>query len=124
MINPPFDTEAQPDVSRINANSIVSLALGILATASLCMGLLPVPFTAFLCIPTSLVLGSAAVGFGMVALNGMRKHNQNGRAAAWIGVLSGGMVLLCSVLVGVLLLSLFVLVQHAIPTPPLFERYF
>ncbi|MBM3123930.1 MAG: DUF4190 domain-containing protein [Chloroflexi bacterium] len=124
MIHQPLETEAQSAGPRIDAKSIISLVLGMLTIASLCAGILPIPFTAFLCIPASLILGSAAVVTGMVSLNGIRKRNRTGRAAAWIGILTGGAVFLCLVLAGILLASLFVLTPDVIPTPPFFERYF
>jgi uncharacterized membrane protein len=102
-------------VSLTNKRSIVSLILGILSALTLCGGMVPVPFTGLICFPVSFFLGLLAMIYGTISLNNIRKNNENGKLMAWTGILTGGFVFLCMLLMLVAIVSLFIFAPDTIP---------
>ena len=109
--------------SPINNQSILSLVFGILTILSFCMGLAPLPFTGFICFPTSFLLGILALVFGAISLNRIRSHNESGRAMAWIGIVIGGFVFLCVMCMIVVIALFFIFVPNSVPEPPFIQNF-
>lgn len=101
-----------------NTQSILSLVFGILTLLSFCMGLIPIPFTGFVCFPVSLMFGTLALIFGALALNQIRRGNETGSPMAWIGIIIGGFVFLCLMCMTIAFASLFIFAPNYVPTPP------
>jgi uncharacterized membrane protein HdeD (DUF308 family) len=112
IINPP-----------INNQSILSLVFGILTILSFCMGLIPFPFTGFICFPTSLLLGFLALVFGVISLDQIRRQNESGSPMAWIGILIGGFVFVCVMCMIIAIASFFIFSPNSIPTPPFIQNF-
>ena len=102
----------------LNPPSILSLIFGILTILFLCMGMVPVPFTGFICFPISILSGMLALAFGAVSLDQIRRRNESGRPLAWIGILSGGFVLMCFLLMVLAVAALFLIAPNLIHLPP------
>lgn len=98
----------------INKHTLISFILGILTALSFCTGLMPIPFTGFVCFPASFVLGLVAVVYGFVSLNKIKKQNESGKPMAWIGIIVGGLIFFCVLSVVVLLMSLFIFAPDTI----------
>ncbi|MBI3153618.1 MAG: DUF4190 domain-containing protein [Chloroflexi bacterium] len=102
--------------SPTNRHSVISLILGVLTIVTFCGGvIIPLPFTSFICAPTSLLLGVLALIYGTISLNRIRKHNESGRPMAWIGIFSGGIILLCVLCMVLALISLFMFAPDSLP---------
>ncbi len=99
--------ESPPNAVSTNRTAIISLIAAILTVLSFCGGVAPIPFTGYVCFPSSAVLGLIALGTGLISLRQIRSNGENGRALAWIGSIVGGLagiVLLCAVIAGILLM--------------------
>ncbi len=104
-----------------NKHSIISLILGILTILALCGGMVPIPFTGFICFPTTFVLGLLALIYGAISLNTIRKNNESGKPWAWIGILSGGFIFLCMLCMLIAIVSLFIFAPDTVQ--PIIEGY-
>ncbi len=118
-----MEIREQPVSSITNTQSIISLVFGVLTALSFCAGLLPIPLTGWVCFPVSLVLGGAALIFGVASLNRIRRRNESGRPMAWIGIIIGGAVFLCVLCMVIAFASLFIFAPHSLPTPPFIDKY-
>ncbi len=107
---------------KTNGNSIASLILGILTLLSFCIGVIPIPFTGFICFPLSFLLGILALVFGLIALRETRIRNEPGRPMAWTGAIIGGFILLCMLLTLALILVL-IFMHASFPLPPFLNQY-
>ena len=110
--------ETGNSTSPLNSRSIPSLVFGILTILFLCMGMIPVPFTGFICFPVSFLSGVLALVFGTISLSQIRRRNESGRPLAWIGILSGGFVLMCFLLMVLAIAALFIFAPNSIHLPP------
>jgi hypothetical protein len=95
-----------PSLTSINRLALVSFLLAGLTFASFCLGLAPIPLTAWVCYPAALLLGSAALVTGLLALRQVRARGERGRRLAlfsvWVGILTFFAVLFFSALTVVL----------------------
>ena len=90
----------------VNRRAILSLVLSIFALLSFCVGAAPIPLTALVCYPTSLLFGIAALWNGIPAIQQIRQQNERGRSLALIGIWVGTLTILfvlCAVTLFVLL---------------------
>ena len=106
---------------RTNRHSIISLILGILTVLLFCGGMMPIPFTGFICFPPSFLLGFLALIYGAISLNTIRKNNETGQFHAWAGILSGGFIFLCMLCVIIAFISLFIFAPDSVQ--PIIEGY-
>jgi hypothetical protein len=113
--------ELSPASPTTNKHSVISLILGLLAVFVSCGMFLPIPFTSFICVPTSFLLGIFALFYGGISLHRIRKHNEAGTPYAWIGILSGGFIFLCGLCMAVALITLFTYAPDAMP--PFIQDY-
>ena len=104
-----------------NRHSIISLILGILTVLLFCGGMIPVPFTGFICFPPSFLLGFLALVYGAISLNTIRKNNEAGHIHAWAGILSGGFIFLCLLCMVIAIVSLFIFAPDTVQ--PIIENY-
>lgn len=105
-----------------NKHSIVSLILGVLTVLLFCGNFfVPLPFTSLVCLPVSFLLGLAALIYGTVSLNRIRKHNEAGGVMAWMGILSGGFIFFCMICLVVAIVALFYFSPDTIQ--PVIEGY-
>jgi hypothetical protein len=107
-----------------NTQSILSLSFGLLTLFSSCIGLVPIPFTGFICFPTAFLSSLLTVILGVIALVRIRRNDEQGAAFAWIGLIIGGITLLAFLCLASVIVALFILSPtHSWPTPPGFGGY-
>jgi len=106
-----------------NHHSILSLVFGILTVVSFCTGMVPLPFTGFICFPTSFLFGTLALVFGAISLNQIRRRNESGSSMAWTGIILGGAIFLCLMCMIVAVASLFIFSPNSVPMPPFIENF-
>jgi NADH:ubiquinone oxidoreductase subunit 2 (subunit N) len=111
--------ELSPNSPATNKHSIISLILGLLALLVSCGMFLPIPFTSFICLPASFLLGIFALFYGMISLRRIRRNNEAGMPYAWIGILSGGFIFLCVACMAAALISLLTYAPESFPLPTL-----
>jgi hypothetical protein len=105
-----------------NRHSITSLILGILTVIVFCGGIIiPIPFTSFICVPVSSLMGLFALIYGAISLNTIRRKNETGGFMAWMGILSGGFIFLCMLCVVIAFVSLFFFAPDTVQ--PIIEGY-
>ncbi|MBX3035800.1 MAG: DUF4190 domain-containing protein [Anaerolineales bacterium] len=104
-----------------NKQSIISLIFGILTLLVFCGGLMPIPFTGFICFPSSFVLGFLALTYGAISLRRIKKHNESGHSMAWIGIAIGGFIFFCILLFVIGIASLFIFAPDTMQ--PLIDSY-
>ncbi|MBL8098055.1 MAG: DUF4190 domain-containing protein [Anaerolineales bacterium] len=104
-----------------NKQSIISLILGILTLLVFCGGLMPIPFTGFICFPSSFVLGFLALTYGAISLRRIKKHNESGHSMAWIGIVIGGFIFFCILIFVIGIVSLFIFSPDTMQ--PLIDSY-
>ncbi|GAB1470472.1 hypothetical protein MASR2M66_13490 [Chloroflexota bacterium] len=97
-----------------NRHSIISFILGLLTLLLFCGSWVPIPFTGFICYPTSFISGLLALIYGGISLNSIRRNNESGNVMAWAGILSGGFILLCMLCMVILIASLFYFAPDAV----------
>jgi len=93
-----------------NSNSILRLIAAILTVVLFCIGFIPIPLTALICYPVSLIAGIFALVTGMKALRQIRQTGESGRTLALISVWTGGVIIfaiLCVLTLGILLFPYF-----------------
>jgi hypothetical protein len=93
-----------------NSNSIISFMAAILTVVLFCIGLAPIPFTAFICDPIRLFAGTFALVTSMKALRQIRLTGESGRTLALISAWTGGVIILamlCVLTLGILLFPYF-----------------
>jgi hypothetical protein len=78
----------------INRYAIISLISAILALLSFCIGAAPLPLTALVCYPVSIILGIAALWAGLVSIRQIRASHENGQSLAKIGIWVGSFTIL------------------------------
>ncbi len=117
----------QPIIQTTNKHSIISLILGIVTLVLFCGGIfIPIPFTSLICVPLSALIGIAAMIYGLISLNRIKRHNQRGHPMAWTGILIGAFVLLCMLctIAGILVLFHFAPETFQdMPIPPFLRNF-
>ena len=86
------------------------------------MGLVPFPFTGFICFPVSILSGLAALILGAVSLNQIHRRGELGRPLAWTGIIIGGFTLLSLLCIAIIVISLLVWHRGTFPIP-FFDNY-
>jgi len=89
-----------------NRRALTSFIVAMLALFSFCLGFAPIPFTAVICYPVSILLGVTALAVGLSSIKQIRLNGENGKAFAVISVWMGGSVILmtlCFIALGILL---------------------
>ncbi len=90
-----------------NQQSTVSLSFGILTLLTVCMGMVPIPFTGFVCFPAGILSALIALISGVMSLSQIRRHGERGRGLAWTGIIIGGLTLIASLCVLLVIAGLF-----------------
>ena len=124
--NPPqkfMETNEEISHSPINTQSMLSLIFGILTILFFCMGLIPFPFTGFICFPLSFLFGILALILGMISLNQIRRWNETGSPMAWIGIIAGGFILSCVICMVIAIAALFIFAPNSIHLPPFIQNF-
>ncbi|MCX6081522.1 MAG: DUF4190 domain-containing protein [Chloroflexi bacterium] len=80
--------------SSANRLALVSFLFAALTFSSFCIGLLPIPLSAWVCYPAAILLGSAALLTGFRALQQLRARGQKGRGMALVGIWTGALTIL------------------------------
>src|SRR5689334_14963782 len=80
--------------SNFNRRALISFGVSILAILSLCAGFAPIPFTAIICYPVSILLGVVAFVLGISSMRQIRIKQEDGKTFAWISIWVGGFVIL------------------------------
>jgi hypothetical protein len=86
--------------------ALASAGAAVFTFLSFCIGVAPIPLTAWLCFPSALVLGLAAAICGILALRQMRTSGEKGRALALFGMWTGILTMLAVLCFTVLSLGL------------------
>jgi hypothetical protein len=81
----------------INRYAILSLILAMLTFLSFCLGVIPIPFTAWVCYPTAGLFGVLALLSGFIALRQLPQRAERGRRLALLGLTAGTLTLLAVV---------------------------
>jgi len=91
-----------PPIASLNRLSLFSFLFSGLTFISFCLGAVPIPLTAWVCYPSAILLGGAALLTGFGALRQVRVSGERGRRLAlfsvWIGLLAMLAVLCFSVI--------------------------
>ncbi len=83
-------------ISTFNRRAFISFGVALLALVSLCAGFAPIPFTAIVCYPASILLSATAFVTGLSSIRQIRVNGEQGKALAWISVWVGGLVILAT----------------------------
>jgi hypothetical protein len=101
------ETNELTQVTPTNHNAVFSILAGILTLLSICLAVVPVPLTGFVCYPAGALFGVAALATGITSLRQIRSNGEKGRALALIGAGIGGLTLvgvICALTMGIILL--------------------
>src|SRR5215510_10718054 len=93
-------------VTTFNRRALTGFIIAMLSLVAFCTGFVPIPFTAILCYPISILLGFVAFAVGLSSVRQIRMNGENGKAFAWISVGIGGSVVfmtICFIAVGILI---------------------
>src|SRR4051812_44564493 len=96
--------ETNTPTSRLAVLSLVAATLTVL---SFCGGIAPIPLTGWVCFPTAIFFGAAALGSGVAALSRMRTSGKRGHEMAHIGAWTGGLTILATICAVALTASFF-----------------
>lgn len=77
-----------------NRLAILSFTSAFITLGSFCVGLAPIPLTAWVCYPGALLFGSIALWSGFRALGQVRSSGEKGRAMALIGLWTGSLTIM------------------------------
>ena len=81
-------------INSTNKLALLSFAAAGLTLFTLCVGVIPIPFSAWLCFPLALILGVIALSSGSRAIRQVRKSGEKGRRLAMLGIWAGLLVIL------------------------------
>ena len=96
------------DLTPVELTANMSLAAGVLTILALCIAIVPVPFTGYVCFPTAGTLSVVSIVTGLRALHLTRVKGSKGRGRAVAGLVMGSGALiaaLCSAVVMLLFWS-------------------
>jgi len=68
--------------ARVNRFALASLVAAIFTFSSFCIGLAPIPLTAWVCYPTAVILGILALLAGFIAFRQFPTSGEQGRTMA------------------------------------------
>jgi hypothetical protein len=94
----------------VNRYAIISLISAVLALLSFCIGAAPLPLTALVCYPASILLGIAALRAGFVSIHQMQTSDESGQSLAKIGIWVGSLTIIfimCAIVLVVVLWPYF-----------------
>ena len=74
---------------RADRDASISLASGLLALAAVCVAIMPVPFTGYVCFPAAVILAALAGVYSVRALRRFRVLTGNDRAMSFAGLIAG-----------------------------------
>ena len=77
-----------------NRFAVASLMTAILTLVSFCLGVIPIPLSAWVCYPAAAFSGVFSLIFGFIALRQLRSNAGKGRLLAWLGLSIGVLTLL------------------------------
>ena len=77
-----------------NRLSLVSFVSALLTMLSFCLGVAPIPGSAWVCYPAAILLGLTALITGFTSLRQARASGEKGRAAALLGIWIGALTIL------------------------------
>jgi hypothetical protein len=77
-----------------NRLSLISFLCAMLTLFSFCIGLAPIPLSAWVCYPVAVLLGLVALITGFTSLRQIRTSGEKGRASALLGIGIGGLTIL------------------------------
>ena len=86
-----------PSTAPTNRLAQLSFLCAALTFLSFCIGVSPIPLTSWVCYPTAILLGCAALLSGFKALRQVRASGEKGRGLALIGIWSGLLTILAVV---------------------------
>jgi hypothetical protein len=84
----------RPSTAPTNRLSLVSFLAACLTVLSFCIGVAPIPLSAWVCYPAAMLLGLVALISGFTALRQIRTSGEKGRASALVGIGLGGLTIL------------------------------
>lgn len=90
-----------------NRLAIISVAAGSLSVLSLCVAVVPIPFTGYLCFPAATILAAMAVASGLISLFRIRSSGERGRTLAAGSIALGVLVLTAEICTGVVAIALW-----------------
>ena len=91
----------------LNRKALLGFLSSLLALLALCIGIVPIPFTALICFPPGVVFGVIALVLGLMAQGEIRVNAESGKTLAWMAVFAGGVTILavvCMISAGVFFL--------------------
>ena len=92
---PSFQSTGGPQVpAKTNRLAMLSFMLAALTFSFFCVGLAPIPLTAWVCYPAAMLLGCAALLTGFRAVRQVRASGEKGRFLAWAGIWAGLLTML------------------------------
>ncbi len=91
---------------RTNPLAILSAIAAALTFSSFCIGVAPIPLTAWVCYPSAFILGLLASATGFIALRQIRTSVERGRRLALFGLFTGILTILAVLCVTSLSLAL------------------
>jgi hypothetical protein len=83
-----------PSTLSTNRLSQASFFFGLLTFSAFCVGLAPIPLTAWVCYPAAILFGAFALVSGFKALQQVRISGEKGHALAMLGIWTGGLSVL------------------------------
>jgi hypothetical protein len=101
-------SQQRPATKPIHRSAVVSIVAGGLGLASLCVAIVPIPLTGFVCFPVAAVLGVVGIAAGVWALRRPRGGEGATRGLALAGASIGGgtvLALLCLAAFGAVVFS-------------------
>ena len=103
-----------------NRWSVVSLFFAFLTLFSFCVGVAPIPLTGWVCFPSAILCGLAALICGLIGLQHIRNSGENGRWMALTGAILGGLTIfatLCAITLTFSAVAAIITQALAQPTP-------
>jgi hypothetical protein len=91
---------------RADRDASISLASGLLALAAVCVAIMPVPFTGYICFPAAVILAALAGVYSVRALRRFRVLTGNDRAMSFAGLIAGTATLALTVASVILIVML------------------
>ena len=78
-----------------NRSAVISFAAGLLMLLAVCIAIIPVPFTGYVCFPAAAVLGLVAAAYGLQALRQFKTLTaaEKGMTFAGMGACAAGMLI-------------------------------
>jgi hypothetical protein len=106
-------SDSQPLSAHTDHNAAISFAAGMLTLIAVCLAVVPIPFTGYICFPAAAILTPISAAHGLRALHRYGSLKSTERGMAVVGLTAAGLAVLIAACSGFVVIILGVRLMEA-----------